>query len=90
MMYGKANASFKGVNVNSSDPQDISFNDAQSFKYAGDQKITLEIHDLSASGVGLGSVIVDGIHEDDGAMVGYADTLNMTITVANGKATISS
>lgn len=90
MMYGKANASFKGVNVNVSDPQDLTFNDAQAFKYAGDQKITLEIHDLSASGVGIGSVLVDGIHEDDGAMVGYADTLNMTIAVANGKATISS
>lgn len=90
MMYGKANASFKGVDITVGDPQDITFNDAQAFKYAGDQKITLEIHDLSASGVGLGSVLVDGIHEDNGAMVGYANTLNVNIAVANGKATISS
>lgn len=90
MMYGKANVSFKGVDITESDPQDITFNDAQAFKYAGDQKITLEIHDLSASGVGLGSVIVDGIHEDNGATVGYANTLGIQIAVANGKATISS
>lgn len=90
MMYGKANCSFKGVDITVSDPQNISVYDEKAFNFAGEQKIAVEIKDMVASTVGIGSVLVDGVHEDNGAMVGYADTLNLTISVAEGKATISS
>lgn len=90
MMYGKANCSFKGVDISVSDPQDISVYDEKAFNFAGEQKIAVEIKDMVASTVGIGSVLVDGVHEDNGAMVGYADTLNLTISVEEGKATISS
>lgn len=90
MMYGKANCSFKGVDITISDPQDISKYDEKAFNYAGEQKIPVEIKDMVASTVGVGSVLVDAIHEDNGAMVGICPSINASITVAEGKATISS
>lgn len=88
MMYGKANCSFKGVDITSGDPQDISVYDEKAFNFAGEQKISVEIKDMVASSVGVGSVIVDGIHEDNGAMVGICPSIGASIAVAEGKATI--
>lgn len=91
MMYGKANCSFKGVDITVSDPQDISVYDEKAFNFAGEQKIAVEIKDMMSSNVGIGSVIVDGVHEDNGAMVGACPSLGSgaIIAVAEGKATIS-
>lgn len=90
MMFGKANCSFKGVDTLVSDPQDISVYDEKAFNFAGEQKIPVEIKDMVASSVGVGSVLVDSIHEDNGAMVGSCPSLGVHIAVTEGKAIIVS
>ena len=88
-MFGIAHIHTPGVNVNSSDPQDIPALAENTFRYATSHGIPVELHGLKASTVDIGPLTVEGLQVYGASIVGICSALNATVSVGEGKITFT-
>ena len=88
-MFGIAHIHTPGVNVNSSDPQDISAHAENTFRYATSHDIPVELHGLKASTVDIGPLMIEGLQVYGASILGICPSLNATVSVGEGKITFT-
>ena len=88
-MFGIAHISTPGVNINSSDPQDISSHAENTFRYATSHGIPVELHGLKASTVDIGPLLVEGLQVYGASIVGMCPSLSVQVSVGVGKITFT-
>lgn len=88
-MFGIAHINTPGVNINSSDPQDISTEAENTFRYATSHGISVELHGLKASTVDIGPLTVEGLQVYGASIVGICPALSASVTVGEGKITFT-
>ena len=88
-MFGIAHINTPGVNINSSDPQDISSEAENTFRYATSHGIPVELHGLKASTVDIGPLTIEGLQVYGASIVGICPALSASVTVGEGKITFT-
>lgn len=88
-MFGIAHIHTPGVNVNSSDPQDIDTLAENTFRYATSHGIPVELHGLKASTTDIGPLTIEGLHVYGASIVGMCPAVGATVSVGEGKITFT-
>lgn len=88
-MFGIAHINTPGVNINSSDPQDIDSLAEKTFRFATSNLIPVELHGLKASTTDIGPLTVEGLHVYGALIVGMCPAVGATVSVGEGKITFT-
>ena len=83
MMYGYANIDATGVDITSGSAQTAPKGIFKAAKFAHEQKIPVELHNMVASSIGIGPLTLEAISEDSGDIKGIAPALAATVTITD-------